>query len=290
MMGDIVVICAAMRTDGRGLNHAMLTELRKRGVAAVQSGESPTQVAATLGVNLRTLFRWLALYPRGGWDQLDARKRGGRPPKLDDRALRWIYRTLSSKNPQQLNFPFALWTAAMVQTLIAERYNVKLSHSSVCRLLHQLGLSPAPALAGVSAKPRGGEHWLTTEYPTIERRARREGAKSSSPTRPASIGLPQRNNLGSERTDAGGLEYRRTVRRQSDLGGQRPGSVALHADERPGHRRSVHGFPQAAAGQCAGADLCGRRWAPDASGKVRCPVCGGTGGETGVVLSATLFA
>ena len=80
-----------MRTDGRALNHAMLTELRKRGVAAVQSGESPTQVAAALGVNLRSLFRWLALYRRGGWDQLDARKRGGRPPKLDDRALASFY-------------------------------------------------------------------------------------------------------------------------------------------------------------------------------------------------------
>ena len=113
-----------MKTDGRALNHATLTELRKRGVAAVQSGESPTQVAVALGVNLRSLFRWLALYRRGGWDQLDARKRGGRPPKLDGRALRWIYHTLSSKNPQQLKFPFALWTAAMVQTLIAERYKV----------------------------------------------------------------------------------------------------------------------------------------------------------------------
>ena len=125
-----------MKTDGRALNHAMLTELRRRGVAAVQSGERPTQVAAALGVNLSSLFRWLALYRRGGWDQLDARKRGGRPPKLDGRALRWIYRTLSSKNPQQLKFPFALWTAAMVQTLIAERYNVKLSHSSVCRCIN----------------------------------------------------------------------------------------------------------------------------------------------------------
>ena len=86
-----------MRTDGRGLTHATLTELRKRGVAAVQSGESPTQVAATLGVNLRTLFRWLALYRRGGWDQLDARKRGGRPPKLDGHALRWIYRTYRAR-------------------------------------------------------------------------------------------------------------------------------------------------------------------------------------------------
>jgi transposase len=69
---------------------------------------------------------------RGGWDRLDARKRGGRPPKLDGRALRWIYHTLSSKNQQRLTFPLALWTAAMVRTPSAERCQAKLGHSSVC--------------------------------------------------------------------------------------------------------------------------------------------------------------
>jgi transposase len=122
-----------MKRGGRALDHSMLTELRKRGVAAVQSGESPPRVAAALGINLRTLFRWLALYRRGGWDQLGANKRGGRPPKLDGRALRWIYKTLSTKSPLQLKFPFALWTIAMVQALIAERFQVK------------LGLVPSPA-------------------------------------------------------------------------------------------------------------------------------------------------
>ena len=167
-----------MKTDGRALDHATLTELRKRGVAAVQSGESPTLVAAALGVNLRSLFRWLALYRRGGWDRLDARKRGGRPPKLDGRALRWIYNTLTNKSPQQLKFPFALWTAAMVQTLIAERYKVRLSHSSVCRLLHQLGLSAQrPLRRAYQQNPAAVKRWLETEYPAIRRRARREGAQ-----------------------------------------------------------------------------------------------------------------
>ena len=167
-----------MRIDGRALDHATLTELRKRGVAAVQSGESPTQVAAALGVNLRTLFRWLALYRRGGWDQLNAGKRGGRPPKLDGRALRWIYNTLTNKNPQQLKFPFALWTASMVQSLISERYKVRLSHSSVCRLLHQLGLSAQrPLWRAYQQNPETVKRWLETEYPAIRRRARREGAQ-----------------------------------------------------------------------------------------------------------------
>src|SRR5260370_19554692 len=167
-----------MRTDGRALDHATLTELRKRGVAAVQAGESPTRVAAALGVNLRTLFRWLALYRRGGWDRLDARKGGGRPPKLDGRAVRWIYSTLTNKSPQQLKFPFALWTAAMVQALIAERYKVRLSHSSVCRLLHQLGLSAQrPLWRAYQQNPAAVTQWLESEYPAIRRRARRDGAQ-----------------------------------------------------------------------------------------------------------------
>ena len=46
-----------MNTDARVLDRATLTELRKRSVAAVQSGEAPRLVSAALGANLRTLFR-----------------------------------------------------------------------------------------------------------------------------------------------------------------------------------------------------------------------------------------
>jgi len=167
-----------MNTDARALDHVTLTELRRRGVAAVQSGESPTHVAAALGVNLRSVFRWLAQYRRGGWDRLDARKRGGRPPKLDGKALRWIYNSVANKNPQQLKFPFALWTAAMVQTLIAERFKVQLSRSSVCRLLDQLGLSAQrPLWRAYQQNPEAVKRWLEKDYPAIRRRARREGAQ-----------------------------------------------------------------------------------------------------------------
>src|ERR1700739_2049668 len=167
-----------MKTDARALDHLTLTELRRRGVAAVQSGESPGHVAAALGVNLRTLFRWLAQYRRGGWDQLDARKRGGRSRKLDGSALRWIYNTVANKNPQQLKFPFALWTAAMVQTLIANRFNIHLSHSSVRRLLNQLGLTTQrPLWRAYQQDPERVKRWLETDYPAIRRHAQRTGAQ-----------------------------------------------------------------------------------------------------------------
>ncbi len=149
-----MLIFVPVKTDARALDHSTLTELRKRGVAAVQSGESPTTVAVALSVNLRSVFRWLAEYRRGGWDRLTAHKRGGRPPKLDGAALRWIYKAIADKTPQQFKFPFALWTAAMVQALIARRFEVRLSHSSVCRAADPARADrPATVVAGVPTGP-----------------------------------------------------------------------------------------------------------------------------------------
>ena len=79
-----------MNTDGRRLDHKTLKEMGKRAVACVQAGESPASLARAMGVNLRTVFPWLAQYRGGGCGKLDARKRGGRPPKLDAQSLKWI--------------------------------------------------------------------------------------------------------------------------------------------------------------------------------------------------------
>ena len=167
-----------MNTDARRLDHKTLTELRKRAVASVQAGRSPEAVAGAMGVNLRTVFRWLALYRSGGWDMLDARKRGGRPPKLEARALKWIYDTVLGKSPLQLKFPFALWTAAMVRQLIAKRFGVHLSHSSVCRLLAQMGMSAQrPLWRAYQQDPQAVRLWKEEDYPKLRRRAQSLGAQ-----------------------------------------------------------------------------------------------------------------
>jgi transposase len=84
----------------------------------------------------------MAAQPNGGWDSFDARKRDGRPSKLDGKAMLWIYRTVTMKNPLQLKFTFALWTARMIGQLIYQGFGIRLSKASACRLLAQLGLTP----------------------------------------------------------------------------------------------------------------------------------------------------
>jgi len=160
--------------DARRLDHKTLTELRKRAVASVQSSQSPEMVAKALGINRRTMYGWLALYRNGGWDALDAHKRGGRPPKLDGKAVQGIYRTVTMKNPLQMKFTFALWTAKMIGQMIYRRFGVRLSKASVCRLLAQLGLTPQrPVWRAYQQKPEEVQKWLNEEYPRIQNMARR---------------------------------------------------------------------------------------------------------------------
>jgi transposase len=164
--------------DGRKLKHEVLTELRKRAVAQVQSGESPEIVIYAMGFSRACIYNWLAMYRAGGWDALDACKRGGRPRKLNGRVIRWVYRIVVGSDPRQYKFPFALWTRNAIGTLIHRRYGIRLSANSVGRLLAQLGITPQkPLWRAYQQDPERVRQWVEEEYPSIAKEAKRLGAE-----------------------------------------------------------------------------------------------------------------
>ena len=165
------------KDDARKLDHTTLEALRIRAVRSVQEGESPEDVARTLRVTSRAMYKWLANYRRGGWGALKAKPLAGRPPKLDDKKLKWLYDTVTQKNPLQLKFQFALWTRDMVAQLIKTKYGIRLAANSVGRLLAQLGITPQKPLHRAMERDEAlVQKWLKAEYPKIRKMAKAQGA------------------------------------------------------------------------------------------------------------------
>src|SRR3984885_8307853 len=166
------------KDDARKIDHATLEALRIRAVRSVQDGDSPEDVARTLRVTPRAMYRWLALYRRGGWNALKAKPLAGRPPELDGGMLRWLYRTVTQKNPLQLKFQFALWTREMVAELIERKSGVRLARNSVGRLLAQLGITPQkPLYRAIERDETLVQKWLKTAYPKIRRMAKAQASE-----------------------------------------------------------------------------------------------------------------
>lgn len=165
------------KQDGRKLDHQALESIRIQAVQRVEAGESPEDVVRVLGFNRTVIYEWLAKYREGGLDALRAKAIPGRPARLDGKQLRWLYQAITSKNPLQYKFEFALWTRGMVRELIREQLGVRLSDVSVGRLLKKLGLSPQkPLRRAYEQNPELVETWLAEDFPKIQALAKKERA------------------------------------------------------------------------------------------------------------------
>lgn len=163
--------------DARKLPHDALETIRISAVKRVESGESPEELAKGLGINRRTLYRWLAAYHYGGEDALKAKPVPGAPRKVSGEVLQKLSATIRDKNPLQLKFEYALWTLAIIREVLRRDFNIKISEVSVGRLMKRIGFTPQrPLYRAWQQNKELVDTWVAEEYPKIKTRAKREGA------------------------------------------------------------------------------------------------------------------
>ena len=163
--------------DARAYSHETLEQLRRDAVKRVEAGESPEAVAAGLGINRRTIYRWLQVYHEGGQDALVAKPIPGAPTKLSQQQMVELALRIRDETPQQYRFESALWTLAIIRELIQRRFGVSLSEASVGRLMKRLGFTPQrPLYRAWQQDEEWVVQWREQEFPKIAARAKREGA------------------------------------------------------------------------------------------------------------------
>jgi transposase len=164
--------------DARTLPPAAQEDLRRKALRALDEGRAVAEAAELFGVSRQAVYNWIGRRAAQGAAGLRARKRGKPPaPKLNARQAARIRRLIINRHPEQLLLPFALWTRAAVQQLIARQCGVQVSVWTVGRYLKAWGFTPQrPARRALEQNPVAVRCWLDEEYPALQARAKREKA------------------------------------------------------------------------------------------------------------------
>jgi transposase len=160
-----------MRTPGTA---AEREHLRKRAVAAVREGQSPSLVAQVLGVHRVSLHRWLRMARTpGGLDAKPVR----RPPALSDDQLHQLEQLLL-QGASKHGWPNDLWTAARVTAIIRRHFGVHHHPEHVRRVLkRRLGwTSQKPQTKARERDEEAIRRWKEEEFPRIAQAAQERDA------------------------------------------------------------------------------------------------------------------
>ncbi len=168
------------KRDFRKLSPKTQSELRLVAVKAVEKGATQQDAANLVEVSRQIVCHWVKLYREGGEPALSGGQRGrrhGKNTRLSQVQCSQIQNGILDKTPEQLKFPFALWTRRSVQALIEKQFKLKLPLSTIGEYLRRWGLTAQrPKKQAIEQQPEAIQRWLKIEYPKIEKRAQRQKA------------------------------------------------------------------------------------------------------------------
>lgn len=139
-------------------------------VQRVLEGYSTEEVAEFLGVDPRSVRRWVAAYRQAGGAGLFARPAVGRPPKLTSTQEKIVRRWLADK-PTEHGFATDLWTGPRLAHLIRQEFEIELNPKYLTVWLRHRGFTPQkPRRVPRQRDPEEIAAWLETQWPRIKKR------------------------------------------------------------------------------------------------------------------------
>ncbi len=166
--------------DARKLDQRTQEALRQRAVLLVENGATQMEAALAVGVHRGTMSRWSGAFRRNGASGIEKGKRGRRVGDqliLTEVEARRVQGWIANKCPDQMQLPFALWTAQAARELIHKKFGKSLGLSTMQLYLKRWGFSAQKPLTRATQRdPQKIAAWLEQDYPSIAARAKRDKA------------------------------------------------------------------------------------------------------------------
>jgi transposase len=146
-----------------------LEKRRLKAVKLLKKGLLPGEIARRLGVDRRSVHRWLLAYRKDGVDGLAPVPAPGRPPKLSLKNRQKLARMLL-KGATKFGYPTDLWTSARVVDLIRRHFRVTYHANHISRLLRSLGFSPQKPQRRARERDEAAiRGWVRSEWPRVKK-------------------------------------------------------------------------------------------------------------------------
>ena len=156
-------------------------ELRKHAYEAFQAGITAHSFAKEHQIYSETVYSWYRKFAIRGEAAIKEQKRG--PERntgalLNSRQMKKLQKTVIGTTPDQLKFPFALWSSKALQAYIEETWHVKPCRRTVRRYMNKMNFTcQCPIRYAREQNAAQVKQWLELKYPEIRKEAHEIGAK-----------------------------------------------------------------------------------------------------------------
>lgn len=169
------------KTNNKKLDPKSQYELRKQVVRLKNKGYSGREISDITSLTQWTISRIWQTYQREGANGIKLKRRGrstGEKRRLTTQQEKELKSLMVDKTPEQLKFPFALWTRRAVQIVVKKRFNIDLPLRTITDYLKRWGFTPQkPIKIAYEQNPVAVKRWLDETYPSIKERAKLECAE-----------------------------------------------------------------------------------------------------------------
>jgi transposase len=146
-----------------------LERRRLKAIKLLGKGLGPGEIAGKLGVDRRSVHRWLAAYHDHGLEGLAPVPAPGRPPKLTNKDQKKLTGMLL-QGATAFGYPTDLWTGPRIVDLIRRRFRISYHANHISRLLRSLGFSPQrPERRARERDEAAIRDWVRNEWPRVKK-------------------------------------------------------------------------------------------------------------------------